>query len=173
MPDVLTDAAAKQVLRTRWKEITGRDVGFPTGFDGARWVRLLPRPAGPGATSGARLLKAGELVGRHPDGLYAVVGAVGGEIVAAMERRAAAGEFRANIHRGASASRLALSSADQELVLRVTELIGVDVAGVDLISSKRGPLVMEVNASPGLEGIEGATEVDIAGAIIDYAERIA
>ena len=97
---------------------------------------------------------------------------VGGKIVAAMERRAVAGEFRANIHRGATASRLQLSEEEQDLVLRVTELIGVDVAGVDLISSKRGPLVMEVNASPGLEGIEGATEIDIAGAIIEYAERI-
>ena len=98
---------------------------------------------------------------------------VDGKIVAAMERRAVAGEFRANIHRGATAVPLRLSDAEEELVLRVTHLIGVDVAGVDLISSKRGPLVMEVNASPGLEGIEGATEVDIAGSIIDYAERIA
>ncbi|MGB3798215.1 MAG: RimK family alpha-L-glutamate ligase [Lewinella sp.] len=95
---------------------------------------------------------------------------VGGEIVAAMERKATAGEFRANIHRGASATRIDLSDKEQDLVRRVASVIGVEVAGVDLIPSKRGPLVMEVNASPGLEGIEGATEVDIAGKIIQYAE---
>ena len=96
---------------------------------------------------------------------------VGGRIVAAMERRAVPGEFRANIHRGASAAPLELSTEDADLVLRVAAEIGVDVAGVDLIRSKRGPLVMEVNASPGLEGIEGATQVDIAGEIIQYAEQ--
>lgn len=96
---------------------------------------------------------------------------VGDTIVAAMERRAAPGEFRANIHRGATAEPIQLSDEDQQLVLRTARTIGVEIAGVDLIRSKRGPLVMEVNASPGLEGIEGATRVDIAGAIIRYAEQ--
>lgn len=95
---------------------------------------------------------------------------VGDEIVAAMERRAAPGEFRANIHRGASAVPIELSEEDRALVLRTARTVGVEIAGVDLIRSKRGPLVMEVNASPGLEGIEGATKVDIAGAIVRYAE---
>ena len=94
---------------------------------------------------------------------------VGGKVVAAMERRAAAGEFRANMHRGATAEGIQLRPEEHELVLRTAELVGVEVAGVDLIASKRGPLVMEVNASPGLEGIEGATRVDIAGAIVKYA----
>lgn len=79
MVDNLDDPSAKEVIRSRWKEITGRDVGFPTGFEGARWVRVLPGPSGGGLSSTARLLKAGELVGRHPDGLYVVVGEVGGE----------------------------------------------------------------------------------------------
>ncbi|WP_157974263.1 RimK family alpha-L-glutamate ligase [Lewinella sp. IMCC34183] len=96
---------------------------------------------------------------------------VGDEIVAVMERRAAPGEFRANIHRGASAVRIELDDASQELVRFTARTIGVEIAGVDLIQSRRGPLVMEVNASPGLEGIEGATEVDIAGAIIRHAEQ--
>ncbi len=94
---------------------------------------------------------------------------VGDEIVAAMQRKAAPGEFRANIHRGATATPVELSAEDRALVMRTAAVIGVEVAGIDLIPSKRGPLVMEVNASPGLEGIEGATEVDIAGAIIRYA----
>ncbi len=94
---------------------------------------------------------------------------VGHEIVAAMERKAAPGEFRANIHRGASATSVRLSDEDRALVMRTAAVIGVEVAGIDLIPSERGPLVMEVNASPGLEGIEGATQVDIAGAIIRYA----
>ena len=95
---------------------------------------------------------------------------VGGRIVAAMERKAAAGEFRANIHRGATATALQLDEEEETLILKTASLIGVEVAGVDLIRSKRGPLVMEVNASPGLEGIEGATKVDIATEIITYAE---
>ncbi len=94
---------------------------------------------------------------------------VGDQIVAAMERKAAPGEFRANIHRGASATSIDLSAEDRTLVMRTAAIIGVEVAGIDLISSKRGPLIMEVNASPGLEGIEGATRVDIAGAIMRYA----
>lgn len=94
---------------------------------------------------------------------------VGDRVVAAMQRTAAEGEFRANMHRGATAARATLTGEQTDLVLRTAATIGVEVAGVDLIDSKRGPLVMEVNASPGLEGIEGATGVDIAGAIIEYA----
>ena len=94
---------------------------------------------------------------------------VGNRVVAAMERKATDGEFRANIHRGATAAAVQLSPQDEELCIRSANVLGVEVAGVDLIPSNRGPLLMEVNASPGLEGIEGATEVDIAGAIIEYA----
>ncbi|MEM9525825.1 MAG: RimK family alpha-L-glutamate ligase [Bacteroidota bacterium] len=94
---------------------------------------------------------------------------VGDQVVAAMERQAVAGEFRANMHRGATAKPVKLSPEDEALCLKAAAVTGVEVAGVDLIPSSRGPLLMEVNASPGLEGIEGATKVDIAGAIIDYA----
>lgn len=94
---------------------------------------------------------------------------VGNKVVAAMERKASVGEFRANMHRGASARAVELSPEDEALCIESARVLGVEVAGVDLIPSKRGPLLMEVNASPGLEGIEGATEIDIAGAIIDYA----
>lgn len=94
---------------------------------------------------------------------------VGDRVVAAMERKAAAGEFRANMHRGATARPVELSPEDEAICIRSAKVLGVEVAGVDIIPSKRGPLLMEVNASPGLEGIEGATGIDIAGAIIEYA----
>ncbi|OAV45643.1 RimK family alpha-L-glutamate ligase [Lewinella sp. 4G2] len=94
---------------------------------------------------------------------------VGDQIVATMERRAIEGEFRANMHRGASAVPIELSSADQDLVLKAASVLGVEIAGVDLIPSRHGYLLMEVNASPGLEGIETTTDVDVAGAIINYA----
>lgn len=96
---------------------------------------------------------------------------VGGRIVAAMERTAAAGDFRANIHRGGRGRSVHLSDEDRELVLRTARVIGVEIAGIDLIQSRNGKLVMEVNASPGLEGIERATQVDVAGAIMNYAEQ--
>jgi ribosomal protein S6--L-glutamate ligase len=94
---------------------------------------------------------------------------VGGKVVAAMERKAGEGEFRANMHRGATARGITLSPEDEALAIRAADILGVEVAGVDLLPSNRGPLLMEVNASPGLEGIENATNIDIAGAIIDYA----
>jgi len=94
---------------------------------------------------------------------------VGGQVVAAMERKAEAGEFRANMHRGATARPVDLSPEDKALAVRAARIVGVGVAGVDLIPSDRGPLLMEVNASPGLEGIENTTEIDIAGAVIDFA----
>ncbi|MBC6993427.1 RimK family alpha-L-glutamate ligase [Neolewinella lacunae] len=96
---------------------------------------------------------------------------VGDRIVAAMERRAVDGEFRANIHRGATARAVHLSAEDEALCLRAAAVIGVEIAGVDLIPSHQGHLLMEVNASPGLEGIEAATRIDIAGEIIEYAVK--
>ncbi len=94
---------------------------------------------------------------------------VGGKVVAAMERKAGEGEFRANMHRGATARAVTLSPEDEALAIKAAKVVGVEIAGVDLLPSDRGPLLMEVNASPGLEGIERATEVDIAGAIIEFA----
>ncbi len=86
-----------------------------------------------------------------------------------MERNAGPDEFRANMHRGATARQVELSPEEEALAIRAAQMVGVEVAGVDLIPSDRGPLVIEVNASPGLEGIETHTGIDIAGAIIEYA----
>lgn len=91
---------------------------------------------------------------------------VDGKVVASMQRKAIPGEFRANMHLGASASAGQTTKEEEEIALKTAELHNLDIAGVDLIRSERGPLVMEVNASPGLEGIENCTKVDIAGAIV-------
>jgi ribosomal protein S6--L-glutamate ligase len=96
---------------------------------------------------------------------------VDGEIVASMKRQALEGEFRSNLHRGGTATVVELTEEEQHIVLRAAEVMGLAVAGVDLLRSERGPLIMEVNASPGLEGIEKTTEVDIADKIINYVER--
>lgn len=96
---------------------------------------------------------------------------VAGEVVAAMKRQARSGEFRSNLHRGASAEVANLSDEEMEVVRKSVKMLGLDVAGVDFLRSRRGPLVMEVNASPGLEGIEGVTGVDVAGKVIEFIER--
>ncbi|RMD68216.1 MAG: RimK family alpha-L-glutamate ligase [Bacteroidetes bacterium] len=96
---------------------------------------------------------------------------VGDRVVAAMRRQASPGEFRSNLHLGGAGVRIVPSPKEQQLALTATRLLGVSVAGVDIIPSSRGPLIMEVNASPGLEGIEHATGVDISGAIVRWLER--
>lgn len=96
---------------------------------------------------------------------------VAGEVVAAMCRRAADGDFRSNLHRGATAAPTRLGDAEEELVRRAVRALRIDVAGVDLLRSRRGPLIIEVNASPGLEGIETITGVDVSGKIIQHIER--
>lgn len=96
---------------------------------------------------------------------------VGSQVVASMRRQAKAGEFRSNLHRGGTAKAVELSDEEREIAIRAARVMGLGVAGVDLLRSKRGPLVLEVNSSPGLEGIEGATGVDVAGQIIDYIDR--
>lgn len=95
---------------------------------------------------------------------------VGGKIVAAMRRQAPEGEFRANLHRGGSATAVTLSPEEKRTALKAARAIGLDVAGVDLLRSQRGPLVLEVNASPGLEGIEAATGIDVAASVIRHIE---
>jgi ribosomal protein S6--L-glutamate ligase len=98
---------------------------------------------------------------------------VGDRVVAAMRRQAEPGEFRSNLHRGGQASAVELSDAERDTALRAAKVMGLEIAGVDLIRSARGGLVLEVNSSPGLEGIEAASGVDIAGAIIEHvASRI-
>jgi len=96
---------------------------------------------------------------------------VGGKVVAAMRRQAREGEFRSNLHRGGSASATDLNAKETDIALRAARTMGLNIAGVDLLRSRRGPLVLEVNSSPGLEGIEAASGVDVAGAIVEYLER--
>jgi ribosomal protein S6--L-glutamate ligase len=96
---------------------------------------------------------------------------VGNRVIAAMRRQAKAGEFRSNLHRGGTAKAVKLTEAETETAVRAAKVVGLHVAGVDLLRSKRGPLVLEVNSSPGLEGIEGATSMDVAGAIVDYIDQ--
>lgn len=96
---------------------------------------------------------------------------VDGQVVGAMKRQAKAGEFRSNLHRGGTAKVIQLTADERATAIKAAKKLGLGIAGVDLLQSKRGPLVMEVNSSPGLEGIEGATKVDIAGKIIEYVER--
>lgn len=93
---------------------------------------------------------------------------VGGKVIAAMRRQAKPGEFRSNLHRGGSAQQVTLTKAETETAIRAATVLRLGIAGVDLLRSKRGPLVLEVNSSPGLEGIEGATGLDVAGAIVEY-----
>ena len=96
---------------------------------------------------------------------------VGRKIVAAMERIGPEGEFRSNLHRGGSAKITELSAEEKTTALKAAQSMGLNVAGVDMLRSKRGPVVMEVNSSPGLEGIEHASEIDVAKAIIQFMER--
>jgi ribosomal protein S6--L-glutamate ligase len=96
---------------------------------------------------------------------------VDGQVVGAMKRQAKEGEFRSNLHRGGSAKVIQLTAEERATAIKSVKKLGLGIAGVDLLQSSRGPLVMEVNSSPGLEGIEGATGVDIAGKIIEYVER--
>jgi len=96
---------------------------------------------------------------------------VGGKVVGAMKRTAKEGEFRSNIHRGGSAEIIKLTKKEKDTAIAAAAELGLTVCGVDMIPSDRGPLVLEVNSSPGLEGIEKATKKDIAGEIIMYLER--
>lgn len=96
---------------------------------------------------------------------------IGNKVVAAMKRQAKEGEFRSNLHRGGSAVIATLSSEERATAVRAAKAIGLNVAGVDILRSNRGPLVMEVNSSPGLEGIEKASKKDVAGMIVEFIEE--
>ncbi|QIK74975.1 RimK family alpha-L-glutamate ligase [Nocardioides piscis] len=96
---------------------------------------------------------------------------VGDRVVAAMRRVAKGDEFRSNVHRGGSVEAVELEPAFEEAAVRSAQIMGLRVAGVDMLEGSSGPLVMEVNSSPGLEGIEAATKLDIAGEIIDYIDN--
>jgi len=95
---------------------------------------------------------------------------VGNRVVASMRRIASQGDFRSNVHRGGRVEALELPPSYAEMAVRSAQLVGLQVAGVDLIESKEGPMVLEVNSSPGLEGIERATGVDVAAEIVKYLE---
>lgn len=95
---------------------------------------------------------------------------VGNRVVAAMERSAAPGEFRSNVHRGGAARRIRLTPEERATAKRAAKILGLNVAGVDLMRSNHGPVVLEVNSSPGLEGIETATRVDVASKVIEFIE---
>ena len=95
---------------------------------------------------------------------------VDGKVIGAMKRQGKEGEFRSNLHRGGSASIIELTDEEEKTALKATRAMGLGIAGVDLLQSSKGPLVLEVNSSPGLEGIETATKIDIAKQIIRYLE---
>jgi ribosomal protein S6--L-glutamate ligase len=95
---------------------------------------------------------------------------VGDKVVASMIRRAAEGEFRANLHRGGKAEKIKITAAERALAIRAAKEMKLSVAGVDIIRSHHGPMVLEINSSPGLEGISGSTGVNVAGSIFDFIE---
>ena len=96
---------------------------------------------------------------------------IGEKVVAAMQRTGAQGEFRSNIHRGGSANEIKITPAERMTAVRAARTMGLNVCGVDMLRSNHGPLIMEVNSSPGLEGIEAATGKDVAGMIIDFLTK--
>jgi ribosomal protein S6--L-glutamate ligase len=96
---------------------------------------------------------------------------VGDKVVAAMKRQAQPGEFRSNLHRGGSASLIKITPSERKTAVKAAQVMGLNVAGVDILRSERGPLVMEVNSSPGLGGIEAATGKDVAGMIVEFIEK--
>jgi ribosomal protein S6--L-glutamate ligase len=95
---------------------------------------------------------------------------VGGKVIAAMKRTGAEGEFRSNLHRGGSAQAIRISPEERSTAIRSAKAMGLNVCGVDMLRANHGPVVMEVNSSPGLEGVEKATGIDVAGKIIEYLE---
>jgi ribosomal protein S6--L-glutamate ligase len=143
------------------------------GTQGVGVVLAETRKAAESVIAAFRQLDANILVQRFIEeagGVDLRVFVVGGRVVAAMERIATDGEFRANLHRGARARAVALTADEAEVALAATHTMGLDVAGVDLLRSSAGPLVIEVNASPGLEGIEKASGVDVAATIVEFLE---
>lgn len=96
---------------------------------------------------------------------------IGDEVVASMMRMAQDGDFRSNIHRGGKGEDVAISHQEKEMAIRATKMLGLQMAGVDLLRSARGPMIIEVNSSPGIEGIEGVTQQPVAEKLIDHIEK--
>ncbi|MEH6832432.1 30S ribosomal protein S6--L-glutamate ligase [Sulfitobacter sp.] len=98
---------------------------------------------------------------------------IGGKVVAAMKRTGAEGDFRSNLHRGGTAEIIKLTAKERTTAIKSAKAMGLNVCGVDMLRANRGPVVMEVNSSPGLEGVENATGLDIAGMMIEHIEKYA
>jgi len=96
---------------------------------------------------------------------------VGDKVVASMQRNGSSEDFRSNLHRGGSADKIVLTSAEKEIAIKATKTLGLSIAGVDMLRSKNGLLILEVNSSPGLEGIERTAQVDVASRIIKFVEK--
>jgi ribosomal protein S6--L-glutamate ligase len=117
----------------------------------------------------ARIIVQEFIAEAHGSDLRVLV--VDGKVIGAMIRQAPEGEFRSNLHRGGTGKLVKLTAEEEETAIKAADAMGLGVAGVDLLRSNRGPLIIEVNSSPGLEGIEAATNQDIAGRIIEYLEH--
>ncbi len=144
------------------------------GTQGVGVVLAETKAAAESVIAAFRQLDANILVQKfihEADGADVRAFVVGRRVVASMERRARQGEFRANLHRGGSASSIKLTKEERAAALKAARIMGLEVAGVDLLRSSEGPMVIEVNASPGLEGIETASGVDVAGAVIAHIEK--
>jgi len=158
-------------------EVVGRPpyvIKLLEGTQGVGVVKADTFNAAESVISAFRQLDANILVQRYiaeADNTDLRAFVVGGKVVAAMERVAAEGEFRANLHRGGTARHVDLTPAEEETAKAAAHALGLDVSGVDMLRSKAGPLVIEVNASPGLEGIESASGVDVAAAVIEFLEE--
>ena len=96
---------------------------------------------------------------------------IGGKVVAAIKRQGAEGEFRSNLHRGGSATLVRLTKEERATAVNAAKVMGLNVCGVDLLQSENGPMVMEVNSSPGFEGIELATKKDVASMVFEFIEK--
>lgn len=96
---------------------------------------------------------------------------IGGKVIAAMMRSGAEGDFRSNLHRGGTAARIRITPEERSTAVRASRILGLNVCGVDLLRANHGPVVMEVNSSPGLEGLEKASGIDVAGQIVEFIEK--
>ncbi len=144
------------------------------GTQGRGVVLAETRKAGESVINAFKSLKVNLLVQefiREAQGKDLRLFVIDGKVVAAIQREAAPGEFRANIHQGGTASVVKISPDERKLAIKAAKVLGLKVAGVDIIRSKKGPLLLEVNSSPGLEGIESATRKDVAGNMIMAIER--
>ncbi|MEM6514247.1 MAG: 30S ribosomal protein S6--L-glutamate ligase [Pseudomonadota bacterium] len=144
------------------------------GTQGVGVVLAETRKAASSVIEAFRGLKANFMVQefiKEADGADIRCFVIGDKVVAAMKRQGKEGEFRSNLHRGGTASLVKISPEERRTAVRSAKVMGLNVAGVDLLRSNRGPVVMEVNSSPGLQGIENATGKDVAGMIIKFIEK--